>query len=318
VTHPNLFVMREDLFSCDGTLIVPQGEIITPKVMEKICKNGAKRAPETFLLKKSEFFEDIRRVMNEENYRIIFNREETQSEVMEIIGRIPVTPEICREIDLFKAMDYYTYRHVLITTALTTLLYRDYSGDSEQVLIAASTALTHDFGKSRIPLDILQSSTKLDYEEFFYILEHPWIGYLLLLYYTARDSSPHAMVAFNHHEKIDGSGYPRGIHVENPIVQIVTICDMFDALISPRTYRLNPFSIRGALDYLYDEAEEGRLNLQGVKLLIAHNRNSKPALDSLICSRDHLGYVPPDENNFHSNHEDYQTPDKDDDFGTVA
>ncbi len=310
------FVMREDLYACDGALILRQGEIITPSVLQEIMKKGASRNKEETLLKEKELFEDIMTVMNEENYKIVFEREEDKNSVMDVVGEIPLTEDICREMEVFKVMDHYTYRHVLVTTALTTRLYKDLCQDPQEVLLAAATALTHDFGKSRIPIEVLQSSRKLNYEEFLYILEHPWIGFLLLTYYTGRNDSLFAQVAFNHHEKIDGSGYPRGVKVDNSFIQVVTICDMFDALISPRTYRMIPFNIRGALDYLCDEAESGRLNMTAVRMLLAYNRRSKPALGSLVCSKDHSGYAPPEEKNNYSCHEDYQEPDLDDKLGT--
>lgn len=192
---------------------------------------------------------------------------------------------------------------------MTARMAEDLYQDSKTALMAASTALTHDFGKSRIPLEILQSTKKLAYEEYLYIREHPWVGFLLLAYYTGNYESLHSLVALNHHEKIDGSGYPRGVKVVESLIQFVTINDIFDALISQRPYRLEPFNIRGALDHLCDEAEAGKLNMTGVKLLLSYNRHTKPPIDSMVYSREHLGYRPPDDLNNYSSHEEYKKKD---------
>ncbi|MDX1764820.1 MAG: hypothetical protein R3231_10905, partial [bacterium] len=196
-----------------------------------------------------------------------------------------------------------------ITTALSTLMALDLFKDRPLVSLAAFTALTHDFGKSRIPLRILQSSRKLNPQEYLYILEHPWIGFLLLTYYTGTSYSLNSQVALNHHEKIDGSGYPRGVTVHDPIVQLVTICDIYDALISPRSYRKFPYDVRGAIDLLCDEGEKGRVDLQGVKLLISYNRHNRPAADSITVSQSHSGYKPPDDKNHYSSYADFEETD---------
>jgi len=305
----NPFVLREDLYACEGTLIVPQGEIITPSLLEKLEEKSPGHPNLKTFLKETDLLHDFRAVMDEENYHVIFDREELVEDLLDLLGEIYLTPQIINELELFKLKDYYTYRHILITTVMTMRMAHDFYGDRGKALLAASTALTHDFGKSRIPLDILQSDSKLDYEEFMYIHEHPWIGFLLLTYYTGNCESPGSLVSFNHHEKINGTGYPRGIKVEDTITQFVTINDMFDALISHRPYRMEPFNVRGALDYLCDEVEFGCLNVAGVKLLISYNRHITAPLDSITYSHDHLGYRPPDEFNNYSSHEDYEDPD---------
>lgn len=310
------FVMREDLYAYDGTLIVSQGEIINARIIEEIQLKSPSNPSKKLLLKETELFDDIFGVLNETNFQVIFNTEESKNTILDVVKEINLTPEIVKELEFFKIKDFYTYRHVLITTAMTVRMVMDLFADVEMVKNAASTALTHDFGKSRIPLNILQSSKKLDYEEFTYIQEHPWIGFLLLTYYTGHAESHHSLVSFNHHEKNDGSGYPRGICVDDPITQLITINDMFDALISHRPYRMEPFNIRGALDYLCDEAEMKRLNMKGVKLLISYNRKNNTPPDSIIYSHDHLGYRPPDELNHYSSHEDFEEPDFDDHSGT--
>lgn len=302
-------IIREDLHAWDGNIVASAGEVITPHTFDEIRSHGLFRRSQPVSVQDCDLLEAFQTVMDEDCYKTIFHTDAVRSRVLDVICQTPLTTDICQELRLFKATDYYTYRHILITTALSTLMALDLFQDRPLVSMAASTALTHDFGKSRIPLRILQSSKKLDPQEYLYILEHPWIGFLLLTYYTGTSYSLNSQVALNHHEKIDGSGYPRGVTVHDPLVQLVTICDIFDALISPRSYRKIPFDVRGALDLLCDEAEKGRLNVQGVKLLITYYRQNRPDPDSITVSRSHSGYRPPDEKNHYSNYEDYEETD---------
>jgi len=298
--------MREDLYAHEGTLILGRGETITRPILDEIKHKRARPSNKTTRLKETHLPEDFLRVMKDENYRIIFDQQTLRQRVLDLVGEMVLNDDILEELDFCKIKDYYTYRHILITTIMTARMAQDLYQDSKMALTAASTALTHDFGKSRIPLEILQSTKKLTYEQYLYIHEHPWIGFLLLVYYTGEHESMHALVALNHHEKMDGSGYPRGVKVVESLIQFVTINDIFDALISQRPYRLEPFNIRGALDYLCDEAEGGKLNMTGVKLLLSYNRHSKPPLDTMVYSQSHLGYRPPDEVNNYTSHEGFQ------------
>jgi putative two-component system response regulator len=98
----------------------------------------------------------------------------------------------------------------------------------------------HDVGKIGVPDAILRKPGKLTPEEFVVIQTHPTIGARILerskvpLLEMARD------IALCHHEKWDGSGYPRGLRGEDiPIsARIVAVCDVYDALVSDRVYRL--------------------------------------------------------------------------------
>ena len=84
---------------------------------------------------------------------------------------------------------------------------------------------------------------------------HPGIGYELLKGSQNRFIQVGATIALNHHERYDGSGYPAGLAgTDIPIeARIVTVADVFDALISPRPYK-PAWSIEAALQYLRDQS----------------------------------------------------------------
>jgi two-component system response regulator RpfG len=86
---------------------------------------------------------------------------------------------------------------------------------------------------------------------------HPRIGYDILKGSPSKYLSMGAIIALGHHEKYDGSGYPNGLHGEDiPIVaRIVSVADVFDALVSERPYK-HAWSVEEGLAYL--EAQKGR------------------------------------------------------------
>lgn len=102
----------------------------------------------------------------------------------------------------------------------------------------AEGALLHDLGKIILNESILLKSSALTQEEFNHIKLHPSLGYEALeKKHLISDAS--RLVVLQHHERLDGSGYPDGLKGEeiHPYAQIVAISDVYDALTSERCYR---------------------------------------------------------------------------------
>jgi HD-GYP domain-containing protein (c-di-GMP phosphodiesterase class II) len=98
-------------------------------------------------------------------------------------------------------------------------------------------ALLHDIGKVGIPDAILRKPGKLDADEYALIKKHPEYGWAVLRMLPGFESA--ALDILHHHESVDGSGYPAGLHnSEIPIVsRIVCVIDAYDAMVSSRPYR---------------------------------------------------------------------------------
>ncbi|MFA5243153.1 MAG: HD domain-containing phosphohydrolase [Sulfuricella sp.] len=108
----------------------------------------------------------------------------------------------------------------------------------EVELIAAASPL-HDIGKLGIPDDVLMKPGRFTEEERNIMMNHPAIGYAMLKH-SQRDTLVAAgIIAHQHQEKWDGTGYPQGLAGENIHVfgRIVALADVFDALYSPRVYK---------------------------------------------------------------------------------
>src|SRR5690554_1899228 len=134
--------------------------------------------------------------------------------------------------------DEYTYRHS-IGVALICKFIGTAKGLSEQQLLGLTTAgFLHDIGKMMVPAEILEKPKKLTNNEFELIKNHTVYGYEMLKN-TPGISHRHAIVALQHHEREDGSGYPIGLKDKDidPHSKIVAVADVFHAMISKRAYK---------------------------------------------------------------------------------
>jgi putative nucleotidyltransferase with HDIG domain len=131
-----------------------------------------------------------------------------------------------------------TYQHCLLVTGVTVdfgLSLGVTKADLERLYMAA---MFHDIGKARIPLAILDKPGRLDQEERELVESHPAAGYDALKF--NENISPEILDAVrHHHEYLDGSGYPDKLCAESisDLVRILTISDIFAALIEYRTYK---------------------------------------------------------------------------------
>ena len=114
--------------------------------------------------------------------------------------------------------------------------------------------LLHDVGKLSVPTAILQKPGPLDDDEFGVIKRHPERGKELLAELGGFDDRVTHLV-LDHHERLDGTGYPRGLVGADLDVEtrILAVCDVYDALVSPRVYR-GAWSSGRALALLREES----------------------------------------------------------------
>jgi len=154
--------------------------------------------------------------------------------------------------NLTDVRDSYTSHHARrvgeIASAIGAELRLD--ANRQQGLFVAGSL--HDIGKINIPMEILNSLDPLTPRELELIREHPQVGYDIL-----RDIDlpwPVAMVAYQHHERMDGSGYPKGLRGEQILLEarIVMVADVVESMSHARPYR-----DRLGLDRAMDEIERG-------------------------------------------------------------
>ena len=134
--------------------------------------------------------------------------------------------------------DYYTYTHS-VNVSTYALGFGEYLNLSEENLkVIGMAGVMHDVGKRKIPSEIINKNGKLTNEEFYLMKSHPTFG-VEILKELGETNQLLLDIVEQHHEKIDGSGYPKGlkkndIHI---IAQIMSIADIFDALTTKRSYK---------------------------------------------------------------------------------
>ena len=135
--------------------------------------------------------------------------------------------------------DSYTFSHSVNVAVLSTML-GDLCGYSKRKLqIITLGGLLHDIGKLAVPTPILNKSGSLTAGEFKIIRRHPSEGRKILKELTSPIASILAIIAVQHHEHLDGSGYPYHVRGKSihPYSRITAIADVYDALTSVRPYK---------------------------------------------------------------------------------
>lgn len=139
--------------------------------------------------------------------------------------------------DVVDAKSPFTYRHAVATTEASVLISNALGLAPDRVDVVRRAALLHDIGMLGIPNTILDKPGPLTAEEWTSIHRHPLLSQEILS--RVRAFSEIAALAGQHHEKLDGSGYP--FHLSAPQLsiesRILTVADVFSALMESRSYR---------------------------------------------------------------------------------
>jgi len=196
-----------------------------------------------------ESIETIKKNIESPKFKKVFSQIPIFREVQSIIGEMVdeiLSSETLTGLNSLKTHDNYTYNHSIDVAITSLLIGKRLRMDYKKLEDLAVGCMLHDIGKIFIDNKILNKPGKLTAEEYNRIKEHPTLGYLLLRE-KGKILSNH--VAYQHHERQDGTGYPRGLKGTNKIErdasdseitifgEIAAIADIHDAMISDRVYR---------------------------------------------------------------------------------
>ncbi len=139
--------------------------------------------------------------------------------------------------DVIDAKSPFTYRHAVGTTEVAVLLGKTMGLTPDRVDVVRRAALLHDIGMLGVPNTILDKPQSLTTQEWTTIHRHPTLSREILS--RVRAFSEIAVLAEQHHEKLDGSGYPHHLTREQLSIEsrILTLADVFNALMESRSYR---------------------------------------------------------------------------------
>jgi putative nucleotidyltransferase with HDIG domain len=133
--------------------------------------------------------------------------------------------------------DPHTAGHQQRAAQLSCAIAKEIGLSEEQISGLRLAGLIHDIGKVRVPAEILMNPDGLSEPEFMMIKAHPRLGYEILK--TIDFPWPVAQIVLQHHERMDGSGYPSGLAGDDIIMEarILAVADVVDAMASHRPYR---------------------------------------------------------------------------------
>jgi putative two-component system response regulator len=209
----------------------------------KAIENGVN----DFILKPFDWKELTVRVNSLIQYKYLIDE-------LEEAGRVMVT--LAKTID---ARDSYTAGHSERVSSYAYMLGKKIELDESELSVIRQGSLLHDIGKIAIRDKVLLKREVLNPEEYEEIKRHTVIGHDLVR--DMKTLTKALPIIYYHHERIDGSGYPEGLSGKGvPLfAQIVAIADVYDALITPRPYRL-AYTNKQAMQIISKEASIGRFD----------------------------------------------------------
>jgi HD-GYP domain-containing protein (c-di-GMP phosphodiesterase class II)/DNA-directed RNA polymerase subunit RPC12/RpoP len=278
----------------DNQLLLPAGtEITTETLDELIATNKSASYRSVSFLNYDTVYQDMLSILQKPPYNVIFERLNEEA-IFTLTKKIRFVQPVLEFLDYFKEKDFYTYKHSVVVFGLSINLAQDLLEKPTDKIMALMAGTLHDFGKICVPLRVLKKSNPLTRSSKDVLEHHALAGFVLLSYYLQDHKSFAAQVAKEHHERKDGSGYPLGISLQDKMVEIIAVCDVYDALLSPRPYRPTPFDNRTALEEITEMAKKGKFSWEVVQTLVSQNRKDKPHFRDCEISSEKRGTPPPD------------------------
>ncbi len=287
------WILRADINTFDNRPLLRAGRTITVDTLEELISLNRDEVYNVYPLLHYETIQrDLLHSISQPPYQGIFSIGDKFNDLLDCMKNVFLPEPVLQSLIAMKVHDPYTYRHTITVFALTTLLATLIIEDFQERIKEATSSPSHDIGKICIPPHILKKTDPLTKDELAILDQHTVAGFILLSYYYRDTSNLSAIVARDHHEKKNGKGCPRGINLDNSFVEIVAVCDIYDALISPRPYRPISYDNRTALEVLTSMVAENEVNEDAVKALVALNRKDKPHYKDCVLSEEKRGTAP--------------------------
>lgn len=282
------------VYTLDFKTLLPGEKELTPQIMDELVTTNTDAPYKTqSFLEYGTLYKDLRGFLKQPPYDVIF-KGMNRAVALTLMNKVSFIPPLLRFFDYFKKNDSYTYRHSLIVFALAVLMARDLLEESEDWIIDVMAGVIHDYGKVSVPLKTLNKTEPLTGVEKIILEHHALAGFVLISYFLRDHGRFAAWAAKEHHERRDGSGYPLGIPLQDDLVEIIAICDIYDALLSPRPHRPKPYDNRTALEELTEMARKNKIGWEGVQALVSYNRKDRPHFRETNVSTEKRGSPPTD------------------------
>lgn len=236
--------------------------MVTANSQKGVRYNALEAGVTDFLTKpidKSDFLARVRNmVVMRTNHKLLANRAAHLAHEVSIATATIVARERETIFRLAKAAEYRDHEtgaHIMRMALYSRLIATGLGLPDDELMRIFEAAPMHDIGKVGTPDSILLKPGRLTPEEFNIMKEHTVIGHEILQDSSSPILQAAAVIAYSHHEKFDGSGYPRGLIGEAiPLYgRIVALADVFDALTSVRPYK-KAWDVDEAAKYIREQS----------------------------------------------------------------
>lgn len=206
------------------------------------------------------------------------------------------------QLDILGSLDFFTRRHSENVANLVCRICEYFHFNPKFTIYCTICGYLHDIGKLFIPSEILNKPDRLTDEEFEIMKTHTTKGYEMCM--KDLKLRPYAIGALDHHEALNGTGYPNGITKIPMEAQIIRVADEYDAIVTKRQYTTHvnisetlrdlikdaqPDPKLAALDHLSQNSKVGKINKRVLKVLF------KVVIDDILyeisCLYDYLNYL---------------------------
>ena len=190
--------------------------------------------------------------------------EETTNHIAnDLMKAIMDNDAIAFDISMLKVSDEYTFKHSVDVATMAMVIAKTYGLSEKEIYEIGIAGLLHDIGKAKIPKEVLNKTEKLTDEEFEMMKMHSTYGYRIL---QDKGNIPKSVLlgVLQHHEKINGKGYPLGVGEDkiSLYARIISIADIYDALVTERPYK-KAFTQRDAVEMIMSMT--GELDITAMK-----------------------------------------------------
>lgn len=244
-------ILAKTIFTEDGRILLAEGVVLTKAMLERLelcniteiyvedeVSEGISATDVIHEETRVEAKVLVNNIFHDSRVMSHFNASKIQMVVGKIIDELLENEQVVLSLSDIKTTDDYTFSHSVNVCVLSLITGIRLGIDKSMLHDLGIGSLLHDIGKIEISDNILKKPSGLDDEETVIIRQHSEIGYELLKANGGINEAA-AIIALQHHERIDGSGYPVGAKGEEIHIyaRIVAIADVYDALTSDRVYR---------------------------------------------------------------------------------
>ena len=246
-------ITARNVFSTDGRMLLAADKEITESYIRRL------QEMEVYAIYvRNPLFDDVEipLVLSEETrnqsmqtvkraFEVLRNKrsdvsfEEIQAVSRRIVAEVLRNRRALVHLTEIRSHDDYTFAHSVDVCVLSVLVAVHLGYTEVKLQELAVGALLHDVGKTKIEPDLINKQTALDEDEMAIMRGHTMFGFDILRSYQGKMTLPSIHIALQHHEKYDGTGYPRGLSKDDihEYSRIVSIADVYDAVTSDRPYR---------------------------------------------------------------------------------